>query len=108
MPSTVLVYVQLGQFLMVVMAMSWFFATFFFQSMCAVAGPRKNFGQLSITKLCRTLGLCKGQSEETPPELETKDVFKNPIIINAGATSGIKEKEDGPTEKEDGPTETNL
>ncbi len=55
MPSIILFYIQLGTFLMLVMAMSWLFATFFFQSVCYVAGPQGTFGQIpSPFKLCRT------------------------------------------------------
>ena len=68
MPSVVLAYFQLGQFLMIVMVMSWFYATFIFQSLCAVAGPKDNFGQLSITKWCRAIGLCKVRPEKAAPE----------------------------------------
>ncbi len=46
MPSIILFYVQLGTFLMLIMAFSWLFATFFFQSLCYVAGPRDAFAQL--------------------------------------------------------------
>uniref|UniRef100_UPI00358DEB01 protein dispatched homolog 1-like n=1 Tax=Myxine glutinosa TaxID=7769 RepID=UPI00358DEB01 len=38
-PSTVLAYTQLGTFLMLVMAVSWAYATFFFQSLCCCMGP---------------------------------------------------------------------
>ena len=46
MPSIILFYVQLGTFLMTVMAMSWLFATFFFQSLCYVLGPQNSFAQI--------------------------------------------------------------
>ena len=46
MPSIVLFYVQLGTFLMLVMAFSWLFSTFFFQSLCYVIGPNGNFCQI--------------------------------------------------------------
>ena len=55
MPSIILFYVQLGTFLMLVMAMSWLFATFFFQSLCYVLGPQGNCAQilLPFKFLCR-------------------------------------------------------
>ena len=55
MPSIILFYVQLGTFLMLVMAMSWLFATFFFQSLCYVLGPQGNFAQIPspLKFLCR-------------------------------------------------------
>jgi len=45
-PSTVLAYRQIGIFLMIVVVVSWFFATFFFQALLFVAGPRGDFTQL--------------------------------------------------------------
>ena len=48
--STVLAYVQLGQFLTLVMANSWLFATFFFMSLCYFAGPVGHFGQITSKK----------------------------------------------------------
>ena len=45
MPSTVLAYRKLGTFLMVIMSMSWAFATFFFQSLLRILGPPGGFGQ---------------------------------------------------------------
>ncbi|NXD10499.1 DISP1 protein, partial [Nothocercus nigrocapillus] len=40
MPSTVLAYTQLGTFMMLIMCISWAFATFFFQCMCRCLGPQ--------------------------------------------------------------------
>lgn len=48
--STVLAYFQLGQFLTLVMAISWLFATFFFMSLCYFAGPVGHFGQINSKK----------------------------------------------------------
>eukprot|EP00058_Branchiostoma_floridae_P027996 XP_002613487.1 hypothetical protein BRAFLDRAFT_119843 [Branchiostoma floridae] len=48
MPSTVLSYVQLGTFLMLVMTISWGYATFFFQSLCRMLGPEGNCCHISI------------------------------------------------------------
>ena len=48
--STVLAYFQLGQFLTLVMAISWLFATLFFMSLCYFAGPVGHFGQINSTK----------------------------------------------------------
>lgn len=103
MPSVVLAYNQLGQFLMIVMVMSWFYATFIFQSMCAVAGPKENFGQLSITKWCRTIGLCKVRPEKAAPDSlpkqeeelstnpgEEKAASANRLDSTAGGSKGSK------------------
>ncbi|XP_010215582.1 PREDICTED: protein dispatched homolog 1 [Tinamus guttatus] len=46
MPSTVLAYTQLGTFMMLIMCISWAFATFFFQCMCRCLGPQGTCGQI--------------------------------------------------------------
>ncbi|KAI4888932.1 hypothetical protein NFI96_025070, partial [Prochilodus magdalenae] len=50
MPSTVLAYTQLGTFLMLIMCISWAFATFFFQCMCRCLGPQGTCGQIPMPK----------------------------------------------------------
>ncbi|XP_061481106.1 protein dispatched homolog 1 isoform X3 [Rhineura floridana] len=50
MPSTVLAYTQLGTFMMLIMCISWGFATFFFQCMCRCLGPQGTFGQIPLPK----------------------------------------------------------
>ncbi|KAH0622675.1 hypothetical protein JD844_025182 [Phrynosoma platyrhinos] len=50
MPSTVLAYTQLGTFMMLIMCISWAFATFFFQCMCRCLGPQGTFGQIPLPK----------------------------------------------------------
>ncbi len=46
MPSHTVAYTKLGTFLMLVMAFSWLYATFFFQSVCRIIGPRGTFCQI--------------------------------------------------------------
>ncbi|CAD5123515.1 DgyrCDS11855 [Dimorphilus gyrociliatus] len=46
MPSKILAYNQMGEFLMTVMVISWLFSTFFMQSVCYLFGPEGNFLQL--------------------------------------------------------------
>ena len=46
-PASVLVYIQLSHFLMVLMLFSWLYATFFFMPLCSALGPTNNFCQLS-------------------------------------------------------------
>lgn len=48
MPSTVLAYTQLGTFMMLIMCVSWAFATFFFQCMCRCLGPQGTCGQIPL------------------------------------------------------------
>lgn len=50
MPSTVLAYTQLGTFMMLIMCISWAFATFFFQCMCRCLGPQGSCGQIPLPK----------------------------------------------------------
>ncbi|XP_031553348.1 protein dispatched homolog 1-like [Actinia tenebrosa] len=77
MPAIVLVYNQLGQFLMLLMVFSWLYATFAFLSLCAVIGPVGNFGQLSLTKFCSNFGPCRVKPASVQDEqntVESKDV----------------------------------
>ena len=60
MPSIVLFYIQLGTFLMLVMAFSWLFATFFFQSLLYVIGPNGRFCQIPTP--------CKACDSDEAPE----------------------------------------
>ena len=48
MPSHIMGYKELGIFLMLVMTFSWIFATFFFQSLCRLAGPKGSFCQIPL------------------------------------------------------------
>ncbi|XP_075060403.1 protein dispatched homolog 1 isoform X2 [Mixophyes fleayi] len=50
MPSTVLAYTQLGTFMMLIMCISWAFATFFFQCICRCLGPQGSCGQIPLPK----------------------------------------------------------
>lgn len=51
MPSLVLAYIQIGIFLVTVMTVSWFYATFHLGSMLAICGPENQFGQFHYSKL---------------------------------------------------------
>ncbi|XP_077075598.1 protein dispatched homolog 1 [Siphateles boraxobius] len=62
MPSTVLAYTQLGTFLMLIMCISWAFATFFFQCMCRCLGPQGTCGQIPLPKKLQ----CYSFTEHTP------------------------------------------
>ena len=66
MPSQVLSYIQLGHFLMLVMSVSWAFSTFFFQSLCSIAGPQGNFGQLPLSRLWKSKSKVSKSEELTP------------------------------------------
>ncbi|XP_078676387.1 protein dispatched homolog 1-like isoform X1 [Branchiostoma floridae x Branchiostoma belcheri] len=69
MPSTVLSYVQLGTFLMLVMTISWGYATFFFQSLCRMLGPEGNCCHISIPAChlpCDGMHIVKSDSAQQP------------------------------------------
>jgi predicted RND superfamily exporter protein len=52
-PSGLVSFCKMGHFLMLVMFVSYAYATFFFVPMCAIFGPTKNFGKLNLKKLLR-------------------------------------------------------
>lgn len=48
LPSSVLAYIQIGVFLLIVMTISWIYATFFLCSTLAIFGPSSNFAQFEF------------------------------------------------------------
>ncbi|KAL0276394.1 UNVERIFIED_CONTAM: hypothetical protein PYX00_003982 [Menopon gallinae] len=50
LPSSVLPYIQIGIFLIVVMGTSWVYSTVFLMALLSIVGPEKGFGQLSFLK----------------------------------------------------------
>ncbi|KAL3289765.1 hypothetical protein HHI36_023160 [Cryptolaemus montrouzieri] len=55
LPSFILPYIKIGMFLVIVMSVSWLYATFFLGSLLATIGPQNHFGQFSYSKLYRRL-----------------------------------------------------
>lgn len=53
LPSRVLAYIKIGKFLVIVMTVSWLFATFFLMSLLSLFGPQYGFGQFSFPKIRR-------------------------------------------------------
>ncbi|KAJ8926816.1 hypothetical protein NQ314_020664 [Rhamnusium bicolor] len=51
LPSLILPYIQIGVFLVIVMCISWIYATFLLGSLLAIAGPDKSCGQFKYSKL---------------------------------------------------------
>ncbi|XP_076237082.1 protein dispatched [Calliopsis andreniformis] len=51
LPSCVLAYIQIGIFLVLVMGISWIYATFFLCPMLAIIGPSSNFAQFEYPRL---------------------------------------------------------
>ncbi|XP_057678733.1 protein dispatched homolog 1 isoform X2 [Corythoichthys intestinalis] len=70
MPSTVLAYTQLGTFMMLIMCISWAFATFFFQCMCRCLGPQGNCGQIPLPKKLQCQAFSDNPSESSSPEVK--------------------------------------
>jgi predicted RND superfamily exporter protein len=50
-PSGLVSFCKMGQFLMLVMCLSYIYATFFFVPLCALFGPTKNFGNMQLKKV---------------------------------------------------------
>ena len=63
-PATVLVYIQLSHFLMVLMTFSWVYANFFFMALCTIMGPKNEMCQLNIISLLFKRGRKKEQMEK--------------------------------------------
>lgn len=83
MPSTVLAYTQLGTFLMLIMCISWAFATFFFQCMCRCLGPQGTCGQIPLPKQlqCYAFADC---APETPSNHSQGKLSKYPMHNTRG------------------------
>ncbi|XP_043913885.1 protein dispatched homolog 1 [Protopterus annectens] len=77
MPSTVLAYTQLGTFMMLIMCISWAFATFFFQCMCRCLGPQENCGQIPLPRKLQ----CKALS----PTYSSSQVEKEQSKVRRGS-----------------------
>ncbi|CAG5927864.1 unnamed protein product [Menidia menidia] len=73
MPSTVLAYTQLGTFMMLIMCISWAFATFFFQCMCRCLGPQGTCGQIPLPKNLKCQALSKATSTSPPYQSKQLD-----------------------------------
>lgn len=65
MPSTVLAYTQLGTFMMLIMCISWAFATFFFQCMCHCLGPQGTCGQIPLPEKLQCYTFTETASENS-------------------------------------------
>ena len=53
LPCHVLPYTKMGIFLMLCMSFSWVYATFFFQSVCRIIGPKGACCQIPLSCSCR-------------------------------------------------------
>lgn len=48
LPSNILAYIQIGKFLIIIMSVSWLYATLFLMSLLTVFGPQYGFGQFRM------------------------------------------------------------
>uniref|UniRef100_A0A1B6DLC4 SSD domain-containing protein n=1 Tax=Clastoptera arizonana TaxID=38151 RepID=A0A1B6DLC4_9HEMI len=83
LPSSVMAYIQIGIFLVVVMFVSWVYSTYFLMALLCVAGPERNFGQLSYPKL---RGLLQKSNSEDGPNSD-KTVYINVLSESTLSTS---------------------
>uniref|UniRef100_A0A182NZ92 SSD domain-containing protein n=1 Tax=Anopheles dirus TaxID=7168 RepID=A0A182NZ92_9DIPT len=70
LPSSVLAYIQIGVFLVIVMSISWLYATFFLMSLLRLVGPQYGFGQFRYPKLragLRGTDGCKATGAQLEP-----------------------------------------
>lgn len=79
-PSGLISFCKMGQFLMLVMCTSYFFATFFFVPMCAIFGPTKNFGKINLKKTFkRIFSKCCGQGNKEKSTKRLKIPFNDKV-----------------------------
>lgn len=72
MPSLILPYIQIGVFLVIVMCISWLYATFLLGSLLAIAGPDKSCGQFKYSKL--TCCFIKSKRVRERPQLPPSSI----------------------------------
>ncbi|XP_030844442.1 protein dispatched homolog 1-like isoform X1 [Strongylocentrotus purpuratus] len=68
LPATVLSYVQLGTFLIIIMIISWVYGLFLFMSLCRTIGPQGMFAQISTSCCRREPNLAENNLEMKPDE----------------------------------------
>lgn len=80
MPSLVLAYIQIGIFLLIVMSVSWVYATFHLGSILAIGGPQNDFGQFEYSKSCFKLKKTSGDTtNRTADARELDSLTKNSV-----------------------------
>ncbi|XP_034018781.1 protein dispatched homolog 1 [Thalassophryne amazonica] len=84
MPSTVLAYTQLGTFMMLIMCISWAFATFFFQCMCRCLGPQGTCGQIPLPKKFQCQAFSEVTSSSTSPQEKSCGLGKYQLDSKGG------------------------
>lgn len=91
--SSVLAYIQIGIFLVVVMAVSWLYATFLFGAILSIAGPERGFGQFHypVMKLCKSKPDLEPDtsSADTRTSRASKNICQNVISETTLSTTSI-------------------
>ncbi|KAG8543209.1 hypothetical protein GDO81_025209 [Engystomops pustulosus] len=93
MPSTVLAYTQLGTFMMLIMCISWAFATFFFQCMCRCLGPQGSCGQIPLPKKLQFKAFSQALSSSTTERGQNKANHSNKYQLDTRGTKTEVEHE---------------
>ncbi|CAB4001059.1 dispatched homolog 1 [Paramuricea clavata] len=108
--SNVLSYIQFGQFVMIVMSVSWAYATFVFQAMCCILGPEKNSGQMMVPKhktRYKRLKACLCCANDDLDHYKMVRKNDSTEVINAKRSSTLLKEEGEPsTSTEQGETST--
>ncbi|XP_040286483.1 protein dispatched homolog 1 [Bufo bufo] len=93
MPSTVLAYTQLGTFMMLIMCISWAFATFFFQCMCRCLGPQGSCGQIPLPKKLQFKAFSQALSSSATERGQNKANHSNKYQLDTRGTKSEVEHE---------------
>lgn len=70
LPSHVLAYIQIGIFLVLVMAISWTYATFFLCPLLSVVGPSPHFAQFHYPSITRIFSCFRRNAKDDTREIE--------------------------------------
>lgn len=96
-PSRLTSFSKMGQFLMLVMFISYLYATFFFVPLCALGGPTKSFGNLNIKswflffarKCCKSSCSSSPSSSSSQQQQQKQQKNKKKTTNNQNVTSNL-------------------
>lgn len=98
-PSSLISFTKMGQFLMLVMCLSYIYATFFFVPMCALFGPTQNFGSLRLKDLAvwlwRACTFCFREGvgkEDKDRKKSSQPPTAAPLLLNSSSTNDTNNK----------------
>ncbi|KFB38757.1 AGAP004140-PA-like protein [Anopheles sinensis] len=87
LPSSVLAYIQIGVFLVIVMSISWLYATFFLMSLLRLIGPQYGFGQFRYPKL-RTAFRASADACKSSAQLDPDGAVSEQLLSNSSSAAG--------------------